>query len=177
MDWEPNVNELYDKVIERVPPEFKAVVSPLLKTTAEKQCLMRNGNYVNEADLVTALFEITPEPFQEQSKADLKEFGVDVDRYLELKEIRDRYKKTWEKVDKPWHPGNYWFTMYLTDRCNQKCLHCAADEKTARPELSTEQWIEIIENLETSLRNRGRRGVYIWFGGEAFSITDSSRVS
>ncbi|UCH89651.1 MAG: radical SAM protein, partial [Thermoplasmata archaeon] len=61
----------------------------------------------------------------------------------------------------------YWFTMYLTDKCNQKCLHCAADEKHHREELSTDHWIKIIENLETSLRNQGRRGVYIWFGGEA----------
>jgi radical SAM protein with 4Fe4S-binding SPASM domain len=38
--------------------------------------------------------------------------------------------------------------------------------KQHRPELSTEQWVHIIENLETSLRKQGMRGVYIWFGGE-----------
>jgi radical SAM protein with 4Fe4S-binding SPASM domain len=38
--------------------------------------------------------------------------------------------------------------------------------KQNRPDLSTEQWFHIIENLETSLRERGMRGVYIWFGGE-----------
>ena len=35
-----------------------------------------------------------------------------------------------------------------------------------RPELSTAQWIQIIENVEQTLRKRGRRGCYIWFGGE-----------
>lgn len=172
MDWEPEVWELYNKIIERVPEQFKPVVSPLLQTTAERQCIDRNGGFINEADLVIALFDITPEPFQAESIENLNEFGIDVERYQELKNIRDKYMKTWEKVDKPWYPGNYWFTMYLTDRCNQKCLHCAADEKTHRDELSTEQWIQIIDNLETSLRNRGRRGVYIWFGGEALCRKD-----
>ena len=58
------------------------------------------------------------------------------------------------------------FEMYINDRCKKKCINCAADSNHNRPELSTEQWIHIIENLEKSLQKQGRRGVYIWFGGE-----------
>jgi len=56
--------------------------------------------------------------------------------------------------------------MYLTDQCNQRCIHCAVNLDQRRPELSTGEWIQIVENLESSLRNNGRRGIYIWFGGE-----------
>jgi radical SAM protein with 4Fe4S-binding SPASM domain len=167
MEWKPEVHELYEKIIARVPAAFRSMVKTLLHDAAGKKCLERNDGYVNEADLITALFEITPEQFKAESIENLKNLGVDVQKYLEIKEIRDRHKLEWEKIEKPWHPGNYWFTMYLTDRCNQACLHCAADSKRHRPELSTGQWVQIIENLETSLRARGRRGVYIWFGGEA----------
>lgn len=94
----------------------------------------------------------------------------------EIKKIRDQHKLHWEKIDKPWQPGNYWFTMYLTDRCNQRCLHCAADTKQHRLELSTGQWFKIIENLESSLRRKGRRGVYTWFGGEAACREDIEEI-
>ena len=172
MEWQPEIYKLYEKVTGQVPEAYRALVKPLLHDTAEKKCLDRNASHVNEADLVTALLDITPDPFQAEAIANLRELGIDMQRYLELKKIRDRHKSEWEKIDKPWHPGNYWFTMYLTDRCNQRCLHCAADKKTIRPELSTAQWIAIVENLETSLRKKGRRGVYIWFGGEALCRDD-----
>jgi Fe-coproporphyrin III synthase len=176
MEWEKGIFELYSQIINQVPEEFRAIVKVLLHDTAEKKCLNRNAAYVNEADLITALLEITPEPFQAESIKNLTAMGIDVQRYLQLREIRNRHKLNWEKVDKPWHPGNYWFTMYLTDRCNQRCLHCAADSKHHRPELTTRQWFQITDNLETSLRSQDRRGVYIWFGGEAACREDIHNI-
>jgi radical SAM protein with 4Fe4S-binding SPASM domain len=167
MEWESNVYAMYEKITDKIPETFRPMVKPLLLETAEKKCLERNAAYVNEADLITALFDITPEPFKAESSENLRSLGVDVQRYVKLKEIRDQYRLSWEQFQKAFHPGNYWFTLYLTDRCNQKCLHCAADSKYHRPELSTQQWMDIIENLEGSLRRQDRRGVYIWFGGEA----------
>ena len=61
MDWEPDVNVLYDKIIGQVPEDFRALVKPLLFSTAEKKSLERNSGLVNEADLITALIEITEE--------------------------------------------------------------------------------------------------------------------
>jgi radical SAM protein with 4Fe4S-binding SPASM domain len=166
MEWESKVRELYEAIVAQVPDTFRAMVGPMLHETAEKKCIQRNASYVNEADLITALFDITPEPFKAESIENLLALGVDVQRYVELKEIQDQYKASWQQFEEIFQPGNYWFTLYLTDRCNQRCLHCAVDLEQRRPELSTDQWIQIVENLETSLRNRGRRGAYIWFGGE-----------
>jgi radical SAM protein with 4Fe4S-binding SPASM domain len=166
MDWQPEVHVLYEKIVAQIPEMFRAAVQPLLYETAQKKCVDRNAGYVNEADLITALFDITPEPFKATSIDNLKALGVDVNRYIELQDIKERYRLSWERFGKAFHPSNKHFAMYVTDRCNQKCLHCAADSKQYRPELPTEQWIQIIENLETSLRKEGKQGVYIWFGGE-----------
>ena len=166
MDWEAEVRELYEKIVVQVPDMFRSMVGPMLNDAAEKKCIERNANYVNEADLITALFEITPEPFKAESVENLKILDVDVERYIVLKEIQDEYKASWEKFGKAFHPGNKHVAMYLTDRCNQNCLHCAADLKPHRAELTTQQWIYMIENIEKSLRNKSMRGVYVWFGGE-----------
>lgn len=167
MEWNPDVTELYEKISVQIPVMFRSLIKPLLRDTTEKNCLERNSFHVNEADLVTALLDITPGPFQALAIANLKKLNIDVQRYIKLKEIRNQHKLAWEKYGKQWHPGNYWFTMHLTDRCNQRCLHCSIDAGQRRPELSTGQWFKIIENLESSLRRQGRKGVYIWFGGEA----------
>ena len=149
-----------------MPEGIRPSVEPEMIEAAERGCLDRNGSYVNEADVITGLFDIIPEAFKAMLVEDLTSLGVDVERYIELKEIKDRIKLSWDKIEKAFHPGNVHFAMYLTDRCNMKCLHCAADDQVARPELLKEEWCQIIENLETGLRKHGRHGCYIWFGGE-----------
>lgn len=168
MEWLPEVLDLYGKLVSRVPDAFRSAVKTTLFETAEKKCLLRNGHYVSEADLITALFEITPAPFKPTVVDDVKSLGIDPAGYIALTEIRNEYKRSWDEIGAAFHPGNYHFTMFLTDRCNQRCVHCAdgLPDRKPRPELSTEQWIQIIENLEGSLRKRGKRGVYIWFGGD-----------
>jgi radical SAM protein with 4Fe4S-binding SPASM domain len=166
MDWDPEVGEIFKKLVAQVPDQFRPMVEPLLHDTAEKKCVERNAGVVNNDDLITALFDITPEPFKAQAIDNCKAIGIDPQRYIELKEVQAQYKLSWEKFGKAFHPGNKHFAMYITDRCNQKCLHCAADSQEHRQELSTDRWIQIVENLESGLRKEGRRGVYIWFGGE-----------
>lgn len=166
IEWKPEVYELFNKIVVQVPEMFRPMVKPLLHETAVKKCLDRNASQTNEADLVTALLEITPGPFKTEAIDNLKSLGIDVQRYIKLKEIRDQHNLSWNQFGKAFYPRNYHFTMYLTDRCNQKCIHCASETRKIRPELSTEQWKHIIENIETSLMKQGRHGVYIWFGGE-----------
>ena len=96
----------------------------------------------------------------------MKSLGINTARYAKLSEIRKIYARTWDEIGAAFLPGVYHFTIFLTDRCNQKCIHCAAEVMEKREELSTEQWIAIIENVEQTLRKQGRRGCYIWFGGE-----------
>lgn len=166
MEWEPGVQDLYEGIVAGVPEMLRSMVRGLLIETARKQSRERTAASVSEGDLVTALFEITPDPFKTQCTDQLRALGVNVERYVELKRIRDQYRVSWQQFGKAFHPTSYHFAMYLTDRCNQRCLHCAAEPVRSRSELAAEQWFEIIENIESSLVNQGRRGVYIWFGGE-----------
>ena len=82
MEWESEVKELYDKVVLNMPEMVRPVIKPQLFQNAEKKCEERRGKMVAEVDLIVALFEITPTAFQPVMTADLKELGVDYDRYL-----------------------------------------------------------------------------------------------
>ncbi len=166
MEWKKKIEELYGKITDQVPEAFRASVKPMLREAAEKTARLRNSRFVSKDDLLSALFEITPEAFKPTVVEDLKKLGIDTERYAKLSAIRKEFTRTWDELSGAFLPGVYHFTMYLTDRCNQKCIHCAAEVMEKRPELSTEQWIQIIENVEQTLRKRGRRGCYIWFGGE-----------
>jgi radical SAM protein with 4Fe4S-binding SPASM domain len=172
MEWESQVRDLYENILADVPENFRGMVRPMLYEAAERRCLDRNASYVNEGDLIVGLFDVTPGPFQAESIESLKKLGVDVQRYIKLREIKEQRKTSWGEFAEIFHPGNYWFTMYLTDTCNQKCLHCGVNLRRRRPELSTDKWIQILENLETSLRQQGRHGAYIWFGGEPTTRKD-----
>ncbi|MFX0032608.1 MAG: radical SAM protein [Candidatus Hodarchaeota archaeon] len=166
MDWTEEIEELYKQVTEQVPEAFRMSVAPMLRKAAEKTAILRNSGFVSRDDLLSALFEITPDAFQPTVIEDLKKLGIDTERYVKLSEIRKKYARSWDEIGGAWAPGVYHFTVYLTDRCNQKCIHCAAELMDQRPEFSTEEWIKIIENVEQTLRKQGRRGCYIWFGGE-----------
>ncbi|MGB5910860.1 MAG: radical SAM protein, partial [Promethearchaeia archaeon] len=166
MEWNKDIEELYEVITEQTPEAFRASVKPMLREAAERAARLRNSGFVSRDDLLSALFEITPEAFKPTVVSDLKKIGIDPDRYVKLSEIRKEYARTWDEIGGAFLPGVYHFTMYLTDRCNQKCIHCAAEVMENRPELATDQWIQIIENVEQTLRNQGRRGCYIWFGGE-----------
>ncbi len=165
MEWENEAKELFERIKNQMPEGFRPSVVPLIIEAAEKRCTDRNGSYINDADIITSIFDIIPEAFKAIMVDDLTSLGIDVERYIELKEIRDRIKLSWDKMEKAFHPGNIHFAMYVTDVCNQNCLHCGAT-KAGRPELTTKQWCEIIENVETGLRKQGRHACFIWFGGE-----------
>ncbi|TFG25657.1 MAG: radical SAM protein [Promethearchaeota archaeon] len=176
MDWEKKTEELFNKIIEKIPEGIRPSVKPMIIKAAENKCNERNGSNINEADLVTGIFDVTPEAFKPTTVEDLTSLGVDVERYIVLKDIMDRIKVSWENIIRAFRPGNVHFAMYLTDRCNMKCLHCAVDDYIPRPELSTKEWFQIIENLETGLQKQGRHGCYIWFGGEPTLREDISEI-
>lgn len=165
MEWENEAQVVFDKLLNNLPANFRPIVEPQTIEAAEKRCIERQYTVVNLADLVTGIFDIVPEGFKSAVVEDLKSFGVDVAKYIEIKEFRDNLKVSWEQLEKGFQPGVVHFAMYLSDVCNMKCLHCATDQKP-RPELSTDQWCQIIENVESGLRKQGRHGTYVWFGGE-----------
>ncbi|MFX0020767.1 MAG: radical SAM protein [Candidatus Hermodarchaeota archaeon] len=166
MDWNKEIRELFEKIMELTPEMFRTSIKPMWYEAAEKTARLRNSGYVSRDDLLSSLFEITPKAFQPTVIKDLESLGIETARYVKISEARKAYARTWDDVGGAWAPGVYHFTMYLTDRCNQKCVHCAAELMGKRPELTTEQWIQILENVEQTLRKQNRRGCYIWFGGE-----------
>ncbi len=165
MEWKPEVESLFSRVVEQVPLLFRPMVKPRLRKEAEKQCVDRCAFWVTTDDLLSALFEITPSQFQAECVTMVRNLGHDPERYLKLKDIRGLYQKSWNDFIEAFHPSNYHITLYVTDRCNEQCKHCAVD-LWKRPDLPIEDWIRIVDNVEFTLRDRGRRGVYIFFGGE-----------
>ncbi len=165
MEWTSGIEELFVKLTDQIPFVFRPIVKPKLRKAAEKQAIGRNSGWVNEADLISALFEITPNQFKPDCVDMVRKLGIDVLRYVGLNDIRAQYKKSWEQFGEAFHPGNYHLTLYVTDRCNEQCKHCAI-ELWKRDDLPIEDWIRIQDNLESGLRKQGRRGVYIYFGGE-----------
>ncbi|MHA2186098.1 MAG: radical SAM protein, partial [Promethearchaeota archaeon] len=166
MEWKKEIKDLFDIIMEQTPEMFRTSIKPMWHEAAEKTARLRNSGFISKEDLLSSLFEITPAAFQPTVVQDLTKLGIDTDHYVKISEARKAYARTWDEVGGAWAPGVHHFTMYLTDRCNQKCVHCAAELMGKRPELSTEQWIQVLENVEQTLRKQDRRGCYIWFGGE-----------
>jgi len=115
MEWEKETEELFGKIVEQMPEGFRPSVTPMIIKAAEQRCLDRNGAYINDADVITGIFDIIPEAFKPIMVEDLKSLDIDVERYIELKEIKDRLKVSWEKLERGFHPGNIHFAMYITD--------------------------------------------------------------
>lgn len=82
MEWQPEIKQLYDGMVLKIPEMVRPVVKPALLEAAEKKCAERNGKMVAEVDLVVALFEVTPSAFQPTMIEDLESFGVPYNRYL-----------------------------------------------------------------------------------------------
>jgi hypothetical protein len=69
-------------VVQKMPEMVRPVIKPQLFEKAEIKCEERQGKAVAEIDLIVALFEITPTAFQPVMTTDLKDLGVDYDKYL-----------------------------------------------------------------------------------------------
>ena len=82
MEWEPTISDLYGKIVRNMSWGYRAMVRPILREAAENKCRQRNDSHVSEEDLVIALFDITPDPLQAETKQDLQAMGIDVDNYI-----------------------------------------------------------------------------------------------
>ena len=168
VEWQAEIEPFFEKVVSKIPAGFKASVVPMLRKAAEERCADRNSPYISKDDIMVGMFDIVPEAFKPQVIEDLTSVGIDPQRWIDLKEIKDRYKLSWDKMERAFHPGNIHFAMYVTDRCNMKCMHCGAlnEDNPIREELSTEDWKKIMDNLEAGLRAKGQHATFVWFGGE-----------
>ncbi|MFX1497362.1 MAG: aromatic prenyltransferase [Promethearchaeota archaeon] len=82
MKWQSEVEDLFEKIVLGIPEMVRPAVKPALFEAAEKKCVERQAKEVAEIDLVVALFEVTPPAFQPTMIEDLREFGVDYDKYV-----------------------------------------------------------------------------------------------
>lgn len=82
MEWQPEIKELFEGMVSKIPEMVRPVVRPALLEAAEKKCAERNGKMVAEVDLVVALFEVTPPAFQPTMIEDLESFGIPHRRYM-----------------------------------------------------------------------------------------------
>ena len=105
MEWENDTQILFGRIVEQMPQGFRPSVEPLVVEAAEKRCLERNGAYINDADVIMGIFDIIPEAFKSIMVEDLTTLGIDVERYIELKDIKDRLKVSWQKLERGFHPG------------------------------------------------------------------------
>ncbi len=87
IEWSSEINELYEKIIAQIPEMFRSMVAPLLYKTAEEKCFDRNSAKINESDLVTALLEITPEPFKPGTIDNLENLGIDIQKYIKSTDL------------------------------------------------------------------------------------------
>ncbi len=80
--WEEGIPTLFKKITDGIPEAFRQFVKPMLLEKAENKCALRKGGGISESDLVTAMFEITPEPFKPDMLNNLKNAGVNLKKYL-----------------------------------------------------------------------------------------------
>ena len=118
MEWNNEIEQLYGNITDQVPETFRDAVKQMLREAAEKTARLRNSRLVEKDDLLSALFDITPDAFKPTVIEDLKKIGIDTQRYAKLSGIRQEFTRTWEELSGAFTPGVYHFTMYLTDRCN-----------------------------------------------------------
>ncbi|MFX1339378.1 MAG: hypothetical protein ACFFDK_12270, partial [Promethearchaeota archaeon] len=116
MEWSNEINELFNKIMALTPEMFRKSIKPMWREAAEKTARLRNSGYISKDDLLSSLFEITPEAFKPTVANDLNKLGIDTQRYIKLSEIRKNYTRTWEEISGAFLPGVYHFTIYLTDR-------------------------------------------------------------
>ncbi|TXT67426.1 MAG: hypothetical protein BAJALOKI1v1_100039 [Promethearchaeota archaeon] len=82
MEWQPEIKELYDGLVAKMPQNVQPIIGPMLYEKTERKCEERKGKVVAERDFVVALFEVTPPAVQPTMIADLTSLGVDYNKWM-----------------------------------------------------------------------------------------------
>lgn len=164
MDWDSNILEKYEKIMKCVPQEFEAVAKEMIKKAAETNAANRNFYKVEEEDLVEALLSITPESFKPRMFEEIKDVGIDIEKYAEI----PRVEKIWKDVPRYLHANTLHLLWQLTDRCNTRCVHCRVDSGYIKKEeeLSTKEIFRLIDNVIDSWDYPDKKFVLNFTGGE-----------
>lgn len=76
LDWDPETENLYEKLIQLTPEQFRSMARIAIGNLAEEKAKKRGGAQVQNEDMVKAFLEGTPGPFQEDMKEGLKKYNL-----------------------------------------------------------------------------------------------------
>lgn len=81
MEWEPEVKKHFEQMIEKIPEFMRPLAQKKVLAKAER-VLEQNGRQImTKKDLVDAFFEATPFGFHGPMKTDMKELGIEYEKY------------------------------------------------------------------------------------------------
>lgn len=83
MYWNSEAENIFCKLVERVPLSKKKLVESSLRRGAEGHALKEGVPEVGEDNVIIGFYEVTPEPFRPDVKANLKSLGIDYNDYVE----------------------------------------------------------------------------------------------
>lgn len=81
MHWEQNVQEIFNKVIEKIPVFLRGIAQEKVAKKAEDLARHAGRAQVTEKDLVDAFFAETPFGFHGPMKSDMEAVGIDYTKY------------------------------------------------------------------------------------------------
>ena len=82
MEWQPEIKNWYDGMIQKMPEFARPIVGPALTQKCEQKCEKRGGKAVSEIDFIISIFEVTPPAIQPQMMQDLESLGIDYVKWL-----------------------------------------------------------------------------------------------
>jgi hypothetical protein len=81
ISWEPEAQEKFAKLIERVPIFMRGIAQEKVSQKAEAIIRKEGRGQITEKDMVDAFFAETPFGFHGPMKNDMKEVGIDYMKY------------------------------------------------------------------------------------------------
>ncbi|HEX2955275.1 MAG TPA: aromatic prenyltransferase [Chitinispirillaceae bacterium] len=83
MNWNSQAEVLYCQIVGRVPTSKRKIVQSSLRRGAESHALTEGVPEVCEDNVIIGFYEVTPEPFRPDVKANLKGLGIDYNKYID----------------------------------------------------------------------------------------------
>jgi hypothetical protein len=82
MKWNAATEELYQRIVDNVPPSKKVFVEAPLRRGAEARASDGGAELVTDSAVILGFFDVTPEAFHSQVIANLEDLGIDYEKFL-----------------------------------------------------------------------------------------------
>lgn len=170
MEWNSEVYNKFQRIIEDIPDDFKMIASQMIKLKAEEVAENNGGKSVEEADMMDAFLAVTPNSFRPSMFQSIKSVGIELEKYTEI----DKVSEAWKEIPKYLHKDTLHLLWQLTERCNSRCIHCRVDSMKERSydEESIESIYSMIDNIIDSWDHPTKKIVFNFIGGEPLLRSD-----